>query len=107
VKDEFEDQELKKRYDMLLVDNDANESKKQNFYLNFKEYLSDNQNKLLEKSINVKQNQDFSNLEEDLFDNYNILPLVFYNENIAISDKAGKLKVDGNGNIDFSSINSN
>ena len=51
VKEEFEDEELKKRYDMLLINNEANVSDKQNFYSKFKEYLTDNQNKLLEKPI--------------------------------------------------------
>jgi peptide/nickel transport system substrate-binding protein len=104
VKDDFEDEELKKRYDMLLINNEANTSDKQNFYTNFKEYLTENQNKLLEKSISNKTNQDFSSLEEDLFDNYDILPLVFYNQNIAISDKISQLRLDGNGNIDFSTL---
>lgn len=104
VKEEFEDEELKKRYDMLLVNNEANVSDKQNFYLKFKEYFTDNQNSILEKSTSNKTNYDYSTLEESLFDNYNILPLVFYNENIAISDKISQLKLDGNGNIDFSAI---
>lgn len=104
VKDDFEDEELKKRYDMLLINNEANISDKQNFYKNFKEYLTENQNKLLEKLISNKTNQDFSNLEEDLFNNYDILPLVFYNQNIAISDKISQLKLDGNGNLDFSTL---
>lgn len=104
VKDDFEDEELKKRYDMLLIDNQANISNKEGFYSNFKEYLSESQSKLLEKSLSNKTNQDFSNLEENLFENYNIVPLVFFNENIAISDKLSQLKFDGNGNIDFTTI---
>ena len=100
VKEEFKDEELKKRYDMLLLNNEANISDKQNFYSKFKEYLTDNQNKLLEKPIIY----DYSSLEESLFDNYNILPLVFYNENIAISNKISQFKLDGNGNIDFSTL---
>jgi oligopeptide transport system substrate-binding protein len=104
VKEEFEDEELKKRYDMLLINNEANVSDKEKFYSKFKEYLTDNQNKLLEKSINNRTNYDYSSLEESLFDSYNILPLVFYNENIAISNKISQFKLDGNGNIDFATI---
>jgi oligopeptide transport system substrate-binding protein len=105
-KEAFKDKELKKRYDMLLAENEANISDKQKFYSSFKDYFTftDNQNKLLEKSISSKTNQDYSNLEESLFDNYNVLPLVFYNENIAISNKISELKSDGNGNIDFSTV---
>lgn len=104
VKDEFEDEELKKRYDMLLINNVANVSDKQNFYSKFKEYLTEDKIDVLEKSISDEKNHDFEILEESLFNNYNILPLVFYNENIAISDKISQLGLDGNGNIDFSTI---
>ena len=100
AKEAFEDEELKKRYDMLLINNEANIFDEQNFYLRFKEYLTDTQYKLLEKATNY----DYSALEGSLFDNYNILPLVFYNENIAISNKISELKLDGNGNIDFATI---
>ncbi|EKQ51832.1 MULTISPECIES: ABC transporter substrate-binding protein [unclassified Clostridium] len=104
VKEEFKDEELRKRYDMILVNNEANILDKQNFYNNFKEYFTDSQSKMLEKLKSSNTNADYSNLEESLFDNYNILPLVFYNENIAISSKISDLKLDGNGNIDFSTI---
>ncbi|NRT90134.1 ABC transporter substrate-binding protein [Clostridium beijerinckii] len=104
VKEEFEDEELKKRYDMILVNNNADSSDKADFYDNFKKYLTEDQNKLLEKLLNTKNNGDYSSLEENLFDNYDILPLVFYNENIAISDKISDLKLDGNGNINFATI---
>lgn len=104
VKDEFEDEELRKRYDMILINNEANISNKSSFYLNLSKYLKDNQSKLLEKWMVTKSDNDYSNLEESLFENYNILPLVFYNQNIAISDKISQLKLDGNGNIDFTTI---
>lgn len=104
VKDEFNDEELKKRYDMLVINNNADLSDKEGFYSNFKAYLTNNQSKLLESAVNNQTNQDFSLLEENLFENYNILPLVFYNQNIAVSDKISQLKLDGNGNIDFSTI---
>lgn len=103
-KEEFQDEELKKRYDMILVNKDANAFNKVNFYSNLKEYFTDNQNRLLEKCIANRADYDYSNLEESLFENYNILPLVFYNENIAISDKISQLKLDGNGNIDFGTL---
>ena len=48
---------------------------------------------------------DYYTLEESLFYNYNILPLVFYNENIAVSDKVSEVSFDGNGNIDFDKLN--
>ncbi|OOM79679.1 ABC transporter substrate-binding protein [Clostridium sp. BL-8] len=104
VKEEFEDEELKKRYDMILINEEANAFNKLNFYSNLKAYLTEGQSELLEKCTASKSGSDYSNLEESLFQNYDILPLVFYNENIAISDKISKLKLDGNGNIDFETI---
>ncbi|MVX62692.1 peptide ABC transporter substrate-binding protein [Clostridium chromiireducens] len=104
VKEEFKDEELRKRYDMILVSNEASILDKTQFYSNFKEYLTDSQSKLLEKSKISTQNSDYSGFEESIFDNYNVLPLVFYNENIAISDKISELKLDGNGNLDFATI---
>lgn len=104
VKEEFKDDELKERYDMILINNEAKILDKENFYFNFKEYLTDAQKDILEKSTSDKINYAYSALEENLFDNYNILPLVFYNENIAISTKISELNLDGNGNIDFDII---
>lgn len=102
VKEEFEDEELIKRYDMILINSETSKKNKLDFYSNIKKYFTDAQNRLLEKCTTTRDEGDYSNLEENLFVNYNILPLVFYNENIAISDKILKLKLDGNGNMDFS-----
>jgi len=104
VKEEFEDEELKNRYDMILINNEANINNKQSFYSNFQEYLTEGQKSILEKIKTNEKNYDYSSLEESLFDNYNILPLVFYNENIAISNKISELKLDGNGNVDFATL---
>lgn len=104
VKDEFEDEELRNRYDMVLINNEANVNNKQGFYSNFKEYLTAGQKTLLDKIKTNEKKYDYSSLEESLFNNYNVLPLVFYNENIAISNKVADLKLDGNGNIDFTAF---
>ena len=102
--DEFNDQELQKRYDMVLINNYANQIDKQHFYLNFKEYFTELQSKIFE-SPNIENNSSiYSQLEESMFNNYNILPLVFYNENIALSNKISTLEFDGNGNIDFTTV---
>lgn len=101
---EFKDEELKKRYDMILLNNDANSMNKENFYSAFQEYLTESQNKILKKLIENNKSNSFTELEDSLFNEFSIVPLVFYNENIAISNKISKLKLDGNGNIDFSTI---
>lgn len=104
VKEEFEDEELRNRYDMVLINNEANINNKQDFYSNFQQYLTSGQKALLDKIKASEKKYDYSSLEESLFDNYNVLPLVFCNENIAISDKVSDLKLDGNGNIDFAAF---
>lgn len=101
---EFKDDELKKRYDMILINNDANILNKEKFYLGFQDYLTDAQSKLLRKTTENEKSNNYTDLEESLFNNYNILPLVFYNENIAISNKISTFNFDGNGNIDFATI---
>jgi peptide/nickel transport system substrate-binding protein len=101
VKEEFEDEELRNRYDMVLINNEANINNKQDFYSKFQEYLTVSQKTLLDKIKTNEKKYDYSSLEESLFDNYNVLPLIFLNENIAISNKVSNLKLDGNGNIDF------
>ena len=104
VKEEFEDEELRNRYDMILINNEANLNNKRSFYSNFQEYFTEGQKSLLEKIKADEKKYDYSILEESLFNNYNILPLVFFNENIAISNKVSQLRLDGNGNIDFAAF---
>lgn len=89
---------------MILIDNDANILNKETFYSGFQDYLTDSQTKLLKKSIENKKSNNYVDLEESLFNDYSILPLVFYNENIAISSKISTLSLDGNGNMDFATI---
>ena len=37
-----------------------------------------------------------------MFNSYSILPILFYNENIAVNDNITGVTLDCNGNIDFS-----
>lgn len=46
----------------------------------------------------------FKGIEENLYNNYKILPLVFYNNNIAVNSKVKNIVFDGHGNIDFGKI---
>ena len=89
---------------MVLINNYANEIDKQHFYLNFKEYFTELQSKIFESPNVGSDSSIYSQLEESMFNNYNILPLVFYNENIALSNKISTLEFDGNGNIDFTKV---
>lgn len=102
---EFSDTELKKRYDIVLINNTAISSDKEEFYSLFEEYLTDMDLNILDKLRINDYYGDYFSLEDSLFKNYNILPLVFYNENIAVSDKVADISFDGNGNINFNKLN--
>ena len=99
VKDEINDEELRNRYDMVLINSEADSNNKQRLFNGFSNYMSDS-----EKDLFNKANGNYNLLEETLFSDYSILPLAFYNENIGFSDEISTLKIDGNGNINFSSI---
>ena len=47
---------------------------------------------------------DVSKMEENLFNSYTVLPVMFVNRNIAVSDKVSNVRIDGNGNVDFSGL---
>lgn len=53
------------------------------------------------KDINIT---DYNKAEEQLFNDYKVLPVMFVNDTIVISDKLSNIDLDGNSNIDFSSI---
>ena len=84
---------------MVLINSEADSNNKQRLFNGFSNYMSDS-----EKDLFNKANGNYNLLEETLFSDYSILPLAFYNENIGFSDEISTLKIDGNGNINFSSI---
>lgn len=102
--DEFNDSELKQRYDIIVINNNADLKNKEEFYSCFEEYLSESDSDLLESLRINDYYGDYYTLEDSLFSNYRILPLVFYNENIATSDKISNVVFDWNGNIDFKDL---
>ena len=102
--EEFCDFDFTKKYDMILMNNDALYSDKEGFYTNFEKYMNDTDKNLLEKYRVNDYYGSYYSLEESLFNNYNILPLCFENENIALSDKITSISFDGNGNLDFTKV---
>jgi len=86
--------ELKNKYDMILINCIQDVNNRRNLYKEMGTLLS-------AEELNY---EDDSKMEENLFYSYRIVPVMFINNNIAISDKLSNISVDGNGNIDFSSI---
>ena len=63
-----------------------------------------NQNLSEDLSIETWQEENYFNIEDNIFNSYSILPLLFYNENIAVNNDITGLTLDCNGNINFSAI---
>lgn len=103
--EEFKEKDLKQKYDMILVSNEANYSNKEEFYSRFEEYLTKLNLDILESDRINDYYGEYYDLESSIFLNYNILPLCFENKNIGLSARVSNLTVDMYGNLDFSSLN--
>ncbi len=101
--EDLDDLDLLKRYDMVLIDIESNSNEKKEFYTELSTFLNDSEKLILEKEIN-DGSKDFKHIEEKLFNDCTIIPVMFSNENIAISSKVSNISMDGNGNVEFSSI---
>ena len=88
---------------MVLIDIESNSNEKKEFYTELSTFLNDSEKLILEKEIN-DGSKDFKHIEEKLFNDCTIIPVMFSNENIAISSKVSNISMDGNGNVEFSSI---
>ncbi|GAB6169160.1 hypothetical protein JCM1393_16200 [Clostridium carnis] len=51
-----------------------------------------------------ERKEKFISIEDKLFNTYQVLPLLFYNNNIAINKNIKNIILDGNGNIDFKKL---
>lgn len=104
VKEEdMKDLNLRNRYDLTLFNRVTDSKDRLGFYKSILDFLNEQQIKVLEKDINDNSNN-FSNIENKLFNDYSILPIMFENKNIAISKNVSNITVDGNGNLDFSKL---
>lgn len=92
-------------YDMALIQGDSNFSGDSSIYNTLVNFLPDKyKDQLLLAKTEGDRLELFSKLEDDLFNTYQVLPLAFYNDNIAINSKIKNMLLDGNGNIDYSKI---
>lgn len=78
---------------LLRLKNDSNK----------KNQLFDEMQKVFNKQNNAYF-LDGSRSEENIFNSCIVLPVLFVNRNIAISDNVGDIKINGNGNLDLSDI---
>ncbi len=89
-------------YNIALIQCEASLNNKKILYDKVINFLPKDSIKNLEDvKKEEEKNTMFTSMEENLFNTYSVLPLLFYNENIAISEKIKNVALDGNGNIYF------
>ena len=95
----------KSYYDVALINLDATFTKEQDFLEQLSFYIPD---ELLSRINGLKSEEEkitaFLEIEDALFNSYRVLPLLFYNENIAINNGVENISLDGNGNLNFNII---
>ena len=104
-KSELEDINKVNYYDIALIQGDLLLADENSIYNKLMNFLDNNTKESLKVAKTEGERMEkFLSMEEDLYNNYKVLPLVFYNDNIAINKKIKNLSLDGNGNINFSKI---
>lgn len=95
----------KNYYDIALVNVYAKIDDEEELFRTISSFMPSNfREMILNSNTKVEKEELFATIEEELFNNYRILPLVFYNNTIAVSGDVNENILDGNGNINFSSI---
>lgn len=91
-------------YNIVLLDEENNFDEKYSFYESIGGYLSEENKVLIEKSYEENDESILSIVEEKIFNQYSFLPLLFYNDNVAISSEIINISFDKNENIDFDKL---
>lgn len=89
-------------YDMAIINLDADYNDKSEFYKVISQYVSEElMNKVSISNTVEEQNEILTQIEDNLFEKYSVLPLIFYNDNIAVNEGIKNINLDGNGNLKF------
>ena len=95
----------KSYYDIALVNVYAKLDDDEQLLNTISSFIPKEQREMINNSNSKAEKEElFAEIEEDLFNNYRILPLLFYNNTIAVNSSVNSNILDGNGNIDFKSI---
>lgn len=104
-KNQMKDIKDKNYYDVALINLDASFTKEEDFINQLSPYIPD---ELLNRISSLKSEEDkvaaFLEIEDALFNSYRVLPLIFYNENIAINVGIENVSLDGHGNLNFNIV---
>ena len=91
-----------KSYDIILITNKSYDYDKEDFFDSFKKYYNEAELQIYNEEKSTDDN--YSNLENNLFQNCRIRPLAYINNNICVSSKKINVTFDYYGNIDFSKL---
>ena len=94
----------KNYYDIALINVDASLDSEE-LINTLSSYITEESREMISNSVTIQEREElFAEIEEDLFNTYKILPLLFYNDNIAINGELTDDLLDGNGNIIFRNL---
>lgn len=94
----------KNYYDIALINVEAN-LENESLINSLSSYMTENSREMIKNSSTMQEKEElFAEIEEDLFNTYKILPLLFYNDNIAVNGDIESELLDGNGNIIFRNL---
>lgn len=92
-------------YDMAILNLNADYNDKSEFYKVISPYISEELAEKVSISNTVEEEKEIlTQIEDNLFENYSVLPLIFYNDNIAVNTSIENISLDGNGNLKFEII---
>ena len=104
LKDNYELNKLDKDnyYDIALIQCEISPNNKKILFDQLVDFIPNNYKEKIEALKNEEEKTNmFIELEDNLFSTYTVLPLVFYNKNIAIRETIKNVALDGNENINF------
>lgn len=96
---EYKNLALRDRYNITLIDMELIANNREEVFGSIEYWYTEDEKKIFEKEKNNDSN--FKELENILFNNYQIVPLYFENKNVAISQKIKDIYFDYYGNIQF------
>ena len=97
----------KNYYDIALINVYAKLDENEQLLNTMSSFLPKAEREMINKSNSKAEKEElFAQIEEELFNNYRILPLLFYNNTIAVNNKNTSINdiLDGNGNLNFNNL---
>ena len=102
TRDEINNMQDETYYNVTLIQCEASVNDRNILYNNSIKFLPNEYKKTVENANKGGNDSETSSEVEDiLFNTYSVLPLMFYNKNIAIGENLKDIILDGNGNIYF------